>query len=186
VPFLSVTVKPGPTALAAALRLAGFNDKLYMPAVTDACGVHWPAPDRLQVALAVAAGESSGTAEAYHENADGSTDYGLMEINNKAHPEFFKSVTEPTQLIWSNYAQNAIMAWQVFEAAGYSFNPWVAYTAGGYLSERYENKSWMDWANYGVQQMNAGVIALEAKKYSYVEALNELASIDNDPLEYWT
>ena len=177
-PFPAVKLKPGPKVLAAALALADFNPNPTRPSVTDACGVVWAKPSSLQIMLAVIGGESSGHAWCWHVNTDGSTDYGMSEINDTAHPQYFGKVTSPTQLNWANYAQNAVMAYAIYQAAGYTWAPWNAYSGGGYLAERYAGKSWMHWAQYGIDQMNA---ALKAGA-----TLAQIASVDNDVLEYWT
>lgn len=176
-PFPPVKLKPGPKVLAAALKLAGFSETSYYPAVTDACGVHWAKPSGLQIALAIIGGESSGHAWCWNDNKDGSTDYGVLEINDKSHPQWFGAQKSPTQLSVWNYAQNAQMAYAIHAADNFGWSAWNAYTGGGYKALRYAGKSWMDWAQYGINQMLAAVAA--------GETLAKVASTDNDPLEYW-
>jgi len=203
-PFPTVDVQPGPKCLSAALLLAGFSDTtVYLPSVTDKCGVTWTKPTVLQIALAVVGGESTGHAWAYHNNLDIkgnvlSTDYGLMQLNAKAHPEMFAAVTSGTQPNWANYYDNCVVAYEIFQAGTLnaetvkqetnSFKPWNAYNNGGYLSERFGGRSWMDWASYGINQMHELVNSLmEAPaKLSKEAALQEVASINWDKLEYWT
>jgi len=178
-------VKPGPKRLAAALKLAGFSETRVLAAVTDACGVHWPKPSELQVILALCGGEASGCATAYHVNANGSTDYGTLEINDKAHPEYFHQALSPTSWLWADWIDNAAAAWAVYIAAGRQFAPWKAYTGGGYLAERYGGRSWMDWASFGISAMQPAVAALVKQGKTQAQALASVASVDDDSLKYW-
>jgi hypothetical protein len=191
--FPAVQLKPGPKRLAAALWLAGFPDGLYYPNVQDACGVNWIKPSALHIALAVAGGESSGNSWCWRDDNDGSTDYGVMEINTRAHPEWFSLFPQPTHLNAWNYADNAKMAYTIYHNAapnspvGGSFHPWMAYNGGGYLAERYGGKSWMDWAAYGLSQMwaAAGALTKANPKLTTAAAMASVASMDADPLKYW-
>jgi hypothetical protein len=192
-PFPDVQLKPGPKALAAAMFLAGFPDGKYFPPVTDACGVVWQKPSALHIAIAVAGGESSGNSWCWRVDDNGSTDYGVMEINTAAHPEWFGTVAPPPSLSVWNYADNAKMAYTIFHDAapdspqGGSFHPWMAYNGGGYKAERYGGKSWMDWAAYGLTQAwaAAGALVKLNPKWTTVQAMARVASTDNDVLEYW-
>lgn len=185
---LTIQLKPGPTVLAAALKLAGFSEVSYYAAVTDACGVRWAKPSGLQIALALCGGEASGNAWAYHVNTDTSIDYGILEIDNKAHVSYFKqySSTAPTAWNWMNYLNNAQAAYAIHEADDYGWNAWNAYTGRGYLSERYEKHSWMDWANHGIQQMLSSVKTYVAQGKTEAAALAIVASVNDDPLVYWS
>jgi hypothetical protein len=180
----TLIIKPGPRRLAAALTLAGFSTVVLLDPVTDACGKHW-VPSELQIALALCGGESSGNATAYHVNTDGSIDYGLLEINGRAHAGYFAAQAAPAAWLWTDYLDNAEAAWEIYHAAGRSFRPWVAYTGGGFLAERYQGRSWMDWAAYGISQMLAAVAALTAQGKTQAAALAAVASVDDDPLVYW-
>jgi hypothetical protein len=181
-----LVVRPGPKRLAAALALAGFSASKELPAVTDACGVHWPHPSELQIALALCGGESSGSASAYHTNTDGSTDYGLLEINDKAHPSYFRQASGPVGWLWTDWLNNAQAAYGVYVAAGRQFTPWMAYTGGGFKAERYQGRSWLDWASYGIGQMLPAVAALTKQGKTETSALATVASVDDDALTYWT
>jgi hypothetical protein len=182
----TLIIKPGPKRLAAALSLAGFSATHILPAVTDACGKHWR-PSELQVALALCGGESSGSATAYHANADGSVDFGVLEINNRAHAGYFtEPQVQPEGWLWTDYLDNADAAYEIYVSAGKTFRPWKAYTGGGYLAERYEDRSWMDWAAFGVSAMAAAVnqyVVVQGKTQAAALAL--VASINDDPLTYW-
>ena len=78
----------------------------------------------LPIAVAVAQAESGGNPLATHVNSDGSTDLGLWQINNRAHPDLIASGD------WRDPASNARMAYSVWQAAGGSFSPWVTFTTG--------------------------------------------------------
>jgi hypothetical protein len=177
-------IKPGPVRLSAALALAGFSPTRTFPAVTDACEVTWPHPSELQIALALCGGESSGCSSAFHVNTDGSTDYGLLEINNSAHPSYFRETLTPGSWVWLDYLDNAEAAYEIYVSAGREFSPWRAYTGGGYKAERYAGRSWLDWASWGCGQMTAAVAALTKGGKTQAAALAEVASIDLDPLIY--
>lgn len=181
----TVVIKPGPKALSAALKLGGFSETSYYPAVTDACGVKWAKPSGLQIMLAIVGGESSGNAAAWHVNADGSLDYGLTMINDRAHPEYFAAPVKPDGWCWLDYLSSAQAAYAIHAAADYGWGPWNAYSGGGYKSERYAGKSWLSWAQYGVDQMTASVAALVKGGKTQAQALAQVASVDADPLQYW-
>lgn len=180
-----LVIKPGPMRMAAALALAGFSDAVLLPPVTDACRVTWSKPTELQVALALCGGESSDDATAYHVNTDGSTDFGELEINDKAHAAAFTPQTDPAGFNWMDWLDNAAEAYQIYVAAGRKWTPWNAYTGGGYKSERYQGHSWLDWAAFGIGQMQTAVAALIKGGKTHDAALAYIASIDLDPLVYW-
>lgn len=180
----TLVIRPGPKRLAAALKLAGFSELVPQPTVTDACGRHWETPTELQVALALCGGESSGNATAFHVNKDGSTDYGVLEINDKAHPGYFRQPVAPASWIWADYLDNAEAAFEIYVSTGRKFTPWAAYTGGGYLAERYQGRSWMDWADFGIGQMQAAVVFLTEAGKTQAAALAIAASVDDDPLIY--
>ena len=66
---------------------------------------------------------------AYHLNADGSTDYGVLQINGKAHAGYFSPQTIPEGWIWTDYLDNAEAAFEIYVSAKRTFTPWVAYAA---------------------------------------------------------
>jgi hypothetical protein len=178
--------------IAAALKLAGFDRKVLYPSVTDACGKLWPDPCELLIATALAGGESSGNAWAFRVNYPGSaqqsTDFGCWEINNMYNQQWFGPIGGPEQLNWAILYDNADMAYQVWHGTmlervkqgglpSADWAPWHAYSGGGYLEERWLGKSWMHWAQWGIDQMNG----LEKRGL----ALDYVASVDLDPLVYW-
>ena len=87
----------------------------------------FPAKDQAK-AVAIALAESGGDPAAKNTgNSNGSTDYGLFQINS-IHSSLLRSGS------WSNPLDNARMARQVYADAGNSFTPWVAYTSGSFLA----------------------------------------------------
>jgi Lysozyme like domain len=158
---------PGAVVLAAAASAAGFTQADPCPTVTDAKGVRWT-PSRLQVILAVCGAESSGNAWAYHLNeSDGSCDHGPWQINDKAHPEFF-GTSAPPYLCAYNPWDAAVMAWQVYVAAGYQFTPWMGFSGSHWLGWRdeYRDETWLGWAAAGISglgvMLSAGATLLQA------------------------
>lgn len=181
----TLVVRPGPKRLSVALALAGFSPTRTLAPVTDACGVRWEKPSELQVILALCGGEASGCTNCYHQNPDGSTDYGVLEINDRAHPEYFHQAQGPASWQWADWIDNAAAAWAVYIAAARQFTPWKAYSGGGYLAERYEGRSWMDWSSWGISQALPAVAALVKQGKTQAQAFAQVASIADDPLTYW-
>ncbi len=84
--------------------------------------------NHLAVAVAIALAESSGDPTAINRaNRNGSTDYGLWQINS-VHAALLRTGS------WSNPADNARMAYAVYKQAGSRFTPWVQYKNGVYLT----------------------------------------------------
>lgn len=83
----------------------------------------FPAADA-PTAAAVALAESNGRTDAVSPTGD----YGPWQINMRAHPALFQ------QYIWNDPtgAQNAKMAFIVWQQAGGSFSPWSTYKSGRY------------------------------------------------------
>lgn len=84
----------------------------------------WPTA-AIPVGVAVALGESSGNPTLTHRNRNGSTDYGLFQINS-VHGDLLK------QGSWSDPVDNAKMALKVYQDAGNSWRPWVVYNSGSF------------------------------------------------------
>lgn len=194
-PFRPVIMKPGPKRIAAACAMAGFSTTITYPDVTDGCGKVWHNPSALLLAVALGGGESSGNAWAYNINFPGtkqeSEDFGMWEINNVYNSQWFGPITTPMQANWAIYYDNADMFYSCWQwarkerilAKGPAFDdwkPWHAFSGGGYKSERYQGKSWLDWAQFGIDQMNADL------NNGLGLTLDYIASIDLDPLVYWS
>lgn len=77
-------------------------------------------------AVAVALAESGGHTNARHVNADGSTDYGVWQINAKWWPDLF----ERYPLWWS--VDNAVMAKEVRTRGRRGWGEWTTYRTGAY------------------------------------------------------
>ena len=72
-------------------------------------------------AVATAFGESS-----FNTKASNFCCYGLWQINKSAHQQLFASGD------WTNPADNAKMAYQIYREAGGNWGPWQAHGAGQY------------------------------------------------------
>src|SRR4051812_48178503 len=66
----------------------------------------------LDTAIAVALAESGGNDQAMHKNSNGSTDFGLWQINS-VHTDLLKKYT------WNNAGDNTEMARQIWEGQGH-------------------------------------------------------------------
>lgn len=80
--------------------------------------------EALVVAVAVAGAESGWNPGATNSNTNGSTDYGMWQINS-VHATLLASGD------WRDPYQNAAMAKRVYDDA-LGWGPWVAYTSGAY------------------------------------------------------
>lgn len=78
-----------------------------------------------QTAAAIALAESGGNPDATHGNSNGSTDYGLWQINS-VHGNLLRGKN------WQDPATNASMAYTVYRDAAFSFTPWSTYNSGAY------------------------------------------------------
>lgn len=78
-------------------------------------------------AVAIALAESGGETTATNKNTNGTTDFGLWQINS-IHAAILRGRS------WSDPTDNARMAHQVYADAGNSFHPWVTYNSGRYLA----------------------------------------------------
>lgn len=73
---------------------------------------------------AVALAESGGNQNATHRNTNGSTDYGLWQINS-IHSDVLRGHQ------WQNPSENAKMAY-VISSGGRNWLPWTTYKSGRY------------------------------------------------------
>jgi cell wall-associated NlpC family hydrolase len=77
-------------------------------------------------AVAISQAESSGRADAVNNaNRNGTSDYGLMQINS-VHSDLLNKYN------WKDPQQNMDMAYQIYKSAGGSFTPWSTYNSGVY------------------------------------------------------
>lgn len=86
--------------------------------------------ETLQTAVAIMCAESARFTQAFHNNLDEngsikSTDWGLFQINDKAHPE----IEVPAIL---NPITNATKAYEIFKGRGKRFTAWAAFNSGAY------------------------------------------------------
>ena len=94
--------------------------------------VGWRGKD-LITSVALMCAESARYTLAWHENLNEdatvvlSTDWGLFQINDKAHPDL--ELPED----YNNGIANAKFAHQIYKDHGKSFNAWAAYNSGAYL-----------------------------------------------------
>jgi hypothetical protein len=96
--------------------------------------------------VAVARAESGWVPTAKNQNGDGSTDYGLLQVNS-VHAAILAGGT------WWKPGDNAVMARQIWEEAGSSWSPWVTYWRGTY-------RQWMSVATEAVAGMTDAVRAV--------------------------
>lgn len=73
-------------------------------------------------------------------NSDGSYDYGLMQINGKAHPDLM-TPTVISDGTWKDPLWNARAAFKIYSAAGHKFTPWSTYSSGSYDKHMGDAKS---------------------------------------------
>lgn len=75
-------------------------------------------------AVAIALAESGGDSTATHKNTNGSTDYGLFQINS-IHSDLLRKYN------WRDPKQNAKMAF-IISSGGKNYRPWTTYNTGAY------------------------------------------------------
>ncbi len=83
------------------------------------------------VMTAIAGAESTFQTDVTHHNGDGSTDYGLFQINSKNTayadgPDFF-----PPGEGWKSGYRNAVVAKKIYDAQG--LRAWTTYSNGDYV-----------------------------------------------------
>lgn len=98
------------------------------------------------VAAAIAMAESSGNPQATNHNTNGSTDYGLWQINSVHSGQFGTPGAR-----WYDPQYNAQMAHTLWKSQG--FRPWSTYNSGAY--HQYVNKSSKPASTSTVSAINA-------------------------------
>jgi cell wall-associated NlpC family hydrolase len=119
----------------------------------------------LTIATAIALAESSGDSLATHVNSDGSTDYGLWQINS-VHAALLAAGT------WSDPNSNAAMAFSV-SGSGTSFTPWATFNSGAYLAFMSEaqggaNNPGGGSGNTSTALLNEVMLLAAAVHYTYI------------------
>ena len=79
----------------------------------------------VETGVAIAEAESGGDPLATNHNTNGTTDYGLWQINS-VHAALLATHD------WRNPLDNTRMAYAIWKAAGGSFTPWATYNSGAY------------------------------------------------------
>lgn len=131
----------------------------------------WTGKDQIVTATAVALAESGGRMVQGRKNSDGSTDWGIWQINDKAHPDKIARAKKSP-------IDNAHVAYEIYVAAGHSFTPWSVYKSGSYKAHLMDAE--LGW---GEIQDNTGIeAALKAgggAKESDFGNINPGSPIDN-------
>lgn len=112
---------PTPTGSNVSCQVSGAGAALLASAA-QAAG--FPA-EQLTTAVAIGLAESGGNPTATHLNDNGTTDYGLWQIDS-VHTAILASGD------WRDPASNARMALAVWQASGGSWTPWATFTSGAY------------------------------------------------------
>ena len=96
--------------------------------------VGWTDNQQIRTGIAVAMAESGGNPDATNHNTNGSTDYGLWQINS-VHASLLAGKD------WRDPVANTQMAYQVWKAAGGSWTPWSTYNSGAYKAHLDQGKA---------------------------------------------
>ena len=106
------------------------GEQLSIKEALALCNVVGFAPNQLDVAVAVMCAESGRYTKAWHANlaADGltilSTDRGIYQVNDKAHPDFtVEDAFDPKK--------NAAFTYRLSKQ-GTDWSPWMAYNSGAH------------------------------------------------------
>src|SRR3954447_4424690 len=119
-----------PAQIAGVVKYGMQNTGSFVDTVT------FPNPDTSgPVFVAIALVESSGIPDNIGgPNSNGSHDYGLWQINDKAHPD----IINPSNSEWKIPQRNFEMAEQVYSNAGGKWTPWSTYKSGLYATRMAE------------------------------------------------
>jgi hypothetical protein len=101
--------------------------------------------------VAIALAESGGETTASHKNTNGSTDYGLWQINS-VHKELLEQ-HKP----WDNPNNNFQMAYELYAGRKGKFTDWVTYTTGTYATNM--AAATLAWGNPDTSQADHNAVA---------------------------
>lgn len=132
-----------------------------------ASGAPWT--DQAVIAVAIALAESGGKPGAVGHNTNGSSDWGLWQINDHAHPGLLDGAA------WADPVQNLSMAFTVWQQAGGKWDPWSSYGSGRY-------QMYMNRATTAVANQDQGVFTAWRTDYNNkVYVANGLPVPTSDP-----
>lgn len=123
------------------------------------------------IATAIALAESSGDTDVTHVNSDGSTDYGVWQINS-VHADLLAGHN------WRDPADNAAMMFSISNG-GTNWKPWSTYKSGAYLKHMAEASATPDTSVTG------GDITTVSNTDNPFSALQQFAQAISDP-HNWT
>lgn len=118
------------------------------------------------IATAIALAESSGNTDDTHVNSNGTTDYGLWQINS-VHSALLAAHN------WKDPGDNATMMASISNG-GTNWKPWSTYTSGAYLAH-------MSGASVSADPTATGGVQTAAAIDNPFSALQQFAQIISDP-----
>jgi lysozyme-like protein len=113
----------------------------------------WHDVKTLARALGTSISESAWHPEAFHQNLDSSgnvtsTDWGMWQINDAAHPQFFPNGSHDNAF---DPVKATDYAFQIYNDAGQSFDPWYGFKNKVYLDDYYLRRCWLAVCNFGAR-----------------------------------
>lgn len=100
--------------------------------------------------IAIALAESGGETTATHKNSNGTTDYGLWQINS-VHKQLLATGN------WQNPNDNYHMATTLYSDAGQKFTPWASYNSGTYAP--FLPEAQRAWGNPDISQADQNTLS---------------------------
>lgn len=122
-------------------------------------------PNQVATATAIALVESGGQTDVTNHNTDGSTDFGVWQINS-VHKDLLNGKD------WRDPAQNAAMMFAISKG-GTNWTPWSVYKSGKYLTKMPQAQSATPDTSVGPAQ-NASIT-------SDFSAIQKFAQLITDP-----
>lgn len=112
----------------------------------------WHDVENLARALGTSISESAWHPEAFHHNVDtdgniASTDWGMWQINDQSHPEFFPGGDTSAAF---DPAKSTRKAFDIWKSWG-GFNAWFGFKNQVYLDDYYLRRVWLAMANFGAR-----------------------------------